>query len=78
MSHDDLSHEKQYEKMDYYEGKDGQRPWDMIEAFDLNFNLGNVIKYVCRAGRKTKNPLEDLEKARVYIEREISRLSQRS
>ena len=78
MNHDDLSHEKQDGKMDYYEGKDGHRPWDIIEAFDLNFNLGNVIKYVCRAGRKTKNPIEDLEKARVYIEREINRLSQRS
>lgn len=39
-----------------------------------NFNLGNVIKYVWRAGLKTTDPKEDLEKAKYYIEREIERL----
>ena len=40
----------------------------------LNFNLGNAVKYVCRAGKKTKDPMEDLEKAAWYISREIDRL----
>ena len=51
---------------------------DFIEDKGLNFNLGNVVKYVARSGRK-KSPgksmdakaLEDLKKARWYIEREI-------
>ena len=47
---------------------------NVIEAWGLNFNLGNVIKYVARAGRKTDNPIEDLEKAKWYIEREIDKL----
>lgn len=42
---------------------------------NLSFNLGNVVKYVARAGRKTANPLEDLSKARFYLEREINRIN---
>lgn len=44
---------------------------DFIEAKDLNFRLGNVIKYVARAEKKG-NPLEDLKKAKWYLEREIA------
>lgn len=45
---------------------------DFIEAKDLNFRLGNVIKYVSRAGKKVdSDPIQDLEKARFYLEREI-------
>jgi len=39
----------------------------------MNFCLGNVIKYVWRSGRKG-DPIEDLEKARFYLDREIGRL----
>jgi len=39
----------------------------------MNFNLGNAIKYLWRAGIKTTNPLEDLQKAEFYIKREIQR-----
>lgn len=42
---------------------------------NLTFNLGNVVKYVSRAGRKTKDPMEDLRKARFYLNREIERLT---
>ena len=44
---------------------------DFIEAKDLNYRLGNVIKYVSRAGKKG-DPLEDLRKAKWYLEREIA------
>lgn len=51
-------------------------PIDLIEAQDLNFNRGNVIKYVTRAGKKnTTKELEDLNKAKWYLEREIRRVS---
>ena len=46
---------------------------DVIEEFKLGFNLGNSIKYVCRAGKKD-DIIQDLEKAKWYIEREITRL----
>lgn len=45
---------------------------DAIEAWSLNFALGNVVKYVARCDRKGK-PLEDLRKCRWYLEREIKR-----
>jgi hypothetical protein len=44
---------------------------DFIEAKDLNYRLGNVVKYVSRAGRKNSDPVEDLQKAAWYLQREI-------
>lgn len=46
---------------------------DFIEAKGLNYHLGQVIKYVSRAGKKG-DALEDLQKARWYIDREIGRM----
>lgn len=40
----------------------------------LSNNLGNVVKYVLRAGHKTEDPTTDLRKAAWYINREIERL----
>lgn len=51
----------------------GIEPIDIIESWDLNFSLGNAIKYILRAPYKN-NELEDLEKAKWYLEREIKRL----
>ncbi len=44
---------------------------DFIEAKKLNYNLGNCVKYISRADYKN-NRLEDLQKARFYLEREIA------
>lgn len=45
----------------------------VIEAWGLNFNLGNAVKYISRAGKKDPSKIiEDLEKARWYLEREIT------
>ena len=60
--------------MNYYKADSGLEAIDYIEAFNLNFNLGNVVKYITRAGKKTDRPIEDLQKARWYIEREIERI----
>ena len=45
---------------------------DVIEAFNLGFCLGNTVKYVLRAGRKAGGTVEDLKKARWYLDREIA------
>jgi len=45
---------------------------DFIEAKDLNYRLGNVVKYVARAGKKDTDPIQDLEKAAWYLNREIN------
>ena len=46
---------------------------DVIEAWDLDFCLGNTVKYISRAGRKSDKVLEDLQKAAWYLNREIER-----
>ena len=50
----------------------GIEPIEYIESHDLNFNLGNVIKYVSRATFKGTE-LQDLKKAKWYLEREIKK-----
>ena len=48
---------------------------DAIEDWQLGFNLGNAVKYIARAGKKDPNKLiEDLLKAKWYIEREIKKI----
>jgi len=48
---------------------------DVIEAFNLDFCLGNVVKYILRAGRKDPNKeIEDLNKASWYLNRRIQEL----
>ncbi len=43
---------------------------DVCNHYALNFNRGNVVKYIARAGKKD-DELQDLLKAKDYIEREI-------
>lgn len=45
---------------------------DYIESHNMNFNLGNVIKYITRCEHK-ENKVKDLEKAKFYIQREIDK-----
>lgn len=52
-------------------------PRKVIRDWDLNFNLGNVVKYVSRAGRKG-DALDDLKKARQYLDFEIDALVEES
>ena len=48
---------------------------DFIEAKQLTYNLGNVVKYITRAGVKNRaTHIEDLEKAAWYLNREINNL----
>ena len=48
---------------------------DVIEDWNLNFNLGNDIKYISRAGHKDKDKtIEDLKKSLWYLQREINNL----
>ena len=46
---------------------------DVIEDWKLNFNLGNTVKYISRAGHKD-NIIQDLKKSLWYLNREIDRL----
>jgi hypothetical protein len=44
--------------------------WDFIRDQELNFHLGNAIKYICRAGYKDSK-VEDLKKAIHYLQNEL-------
>ena len=44
--------------------------WDFIREQELNFHLGNAIKYICRAGYKDSK-IQDLEKAIHYLQNEL-------
>jgi hypothetical protein len=47
----------------------------VIEAWDLDFHLGNTVKYISRAGKKeTDKELQDLKKALWYLQRRIDNL----
>jgi hypothetical protein len=43
----------------------------VIEAWGLGFHLGNTVKYIARAGKKDPT-LQDLKKARWYLDRQIA------
>ena len=53
----------------YVEGRKYE-PKDVIRDWGLNFNLGNAVKYIARAGRKD-DVVQDLKKAQEYIQFEI-------
>ena len=44
-------------------------------AEGFNFNVGNAVKYLWRAGLKSEDPTEDLRKAAWYVQREIERVA---
>lgn len=65
----------------HYGGEDN--PYEaikVIEAWDADFNIGTTLRYLCRCGKKTiggsaeEMRLEDLKKAKWYLEREISNI----
>lgn len=53
--------------MKKYYGPKGIQALDAIEAWDLGFHLGNVVKYLARCGKKTKDPRKDIEKSIDYL-----------
>lgn len=58
----------------HYGGK--HNPYEaikIIEAWELDFHLGNVVKYISRAGKKD-DELQELKKARWYLDRKIQNL----
>lgn len=63
----------------HYGGKDNQyEAIKVIEAWGAGFCLGNTLKYIARAGKKGgSTQLEDLKKAKWYLDREIETLTKK-
>lgn len=68
---DNITHPAHYCEGRIYEPKDVIRNWG------LNFNLGSAVKYISRAGRKD-DIIQDLQKAKQFIEFEIEALTRES
>lgn len=65
------------DRPEYYGGKDATyEVFSVLEAWklDKDFYLGNVLKYLARAGKKSFSKKEDLQKALVYLQRRIDTL----
>lgn len=65
MTEDKINHPTHY-------NQGGIEVFDFIEDQKLGYSIGNVIKYICRY--KHKNGVEDLKKARWYLDREIKKM----
>jgi hypothetical protein len=60
---------------DHYDAESTYEPLKVIRAWGLGFELGNVLKYLARAGKKPLTPaLDDLRKAQTYLSLYIEHL----
>ena len=71
-----MTKEKDPINPEYYGGTDNAyEALRVIEAWNLGFHLGNVVKYIARCGKKDPDTLiQDLKKAKRYLERKIDQL----
>ena len=69
--------ESMVEHPNHYAAGRKYEPIDVIEDWDLGFSLGNVVKYISRAGRKN-DALEDLNKAKFYLQYAIDHLNDKN
>lgn len=76
-NHEAVNHPAHYAEGRKYE------PIAVIEDWNLGFSLGNTVKYISRAGRKssmgledTQKEIQDLEKAAWYLDRRIKELKE--
>ena len=60
----------------HYAGRNGFEAIDVIDAFNLNFNLGSAIKYILRLGKKD-DEVTELEKAIWYLQHELQNIKLR-
>ena len=66
MEFNDISRPSHYCEGRFFE------PIEVINDWQLDFDLGNVVKYISRAGRKD-NKIKDLEKALFYLNHAINK-----
>ena len=65
----------------HYQSKNGMEVIDVIDNFELNFNLGNAVKYILRSGYKEEQgytakqkEIEDIKKAIWYLNDKLKML----
>tara|TARA_Y100000589_G_C27082221_1_gene600153 strand:+ start:735 stop:989 length:255 start_codon:yes stop_codon:yes gene_type:complete len=71
-----MSHKEEVNHPSHYLKDSGFEVIDVVNAWDLNFQLSNAIKYIARAGKKDPEKVtQDLEKAIWYIKYEIDMIN---
>lgn len=78
MSKESVNHPDHYQVGELEaDGSSKYEAIKVIEAWNLDFHLGNVVKYISRAGKKNpEKTLEDIKKAQWYLNRWIATNSQ--
>ena len=59
----------------YYDGANGYTAREVVENFDLNYNLGTACTYILRAYKKHETPHECIQKAIHHLRFELEKLS---
>ena len=59
----------------YYNGHNNYTAREVVENFDLNYNLGTAVTYLLRAFSKHPDPKEDIQKAIDHLNFELQRLN---
>ena len=74
-----MTDQEQVNHPQHYGGDTVYEVIKVIEAWDLCFPLGNAVKYIARAGKKEpEKEIQDLEKAKWYLDRKINRLKKKN
>ena len=58
----------------YYKGKNGYMAKDVVNNFDLTYNVGTAVTYLLRANRKHDTPIDDINKAIAHLEFELENI----
>jgi hypothetical protein len=74
---EDVDNSDKVHHPNHYQSASGLEVIEVIQTFDLDFELGNVVKYVLRRDKKGTE-IEDLKKAIQYLEFEILKVEQRN
>jgi|TARA_B100001093_G_scaffold376365_1_gene361522 hypothetical protein len=59
----------------YYDGLNGYTAREVVENFNLNYNLGTACTYILRAYKKHETPHQDIQKAIDHLTFELEKLS---
>jgi hypothetical protein len=62
------------ETPNYYIGLTGIKAINVISDFQLSYNIGTAVTYLLRSGKKTQDPIEDIQKAIHHLSYELERL----
>ncbi len=65
------------ETPEYYNGDNNYTAREVVENFDLNYNLGTACTYILRAYRKHSSPNADLQKAINHLQFELNKLNKK-